>query len=518
MKKGNIFLKIIIGFSIIIIIFIFSTLYINIELKYINKKLTLLNKGYVLFIRNLSKIQITLNNDNKILEKIVKDEKIKKNFKLFILNRYKNHPIDKIFTKSLFEINSLLKNNSFYDGKKFYNFAKIELNILKGYYQSNVKSCSEYINDEADKEDCQNSMNRLIIRIRYLNTVTDKKLSELSINIENILERITIYNFIFIGLSAIIIIIILIFLLMLIAPIKKLINAISFIEKGDYSHRVEMKSSGEIGVLVDSFNDMIITLKNRDEQIKNQQDSLGKHHENEIKIKNKLLEVERLAAIGKISAQIAHEIRNPLNSINLNTDIIGDEIFSENFNPIEIKPLFKHIKIEIERLNNITEKYLRLAKEPDLNIETNDIVKLLKDISELMDAEFKKKEILLIKDFKIDSFLLNFDKNIMKSVFINILKNALEATSKNGKVTIFIDKTLKSDNNYIKISIKDTGIGISAKDKDNIFNPFFTTKKYGTGIGLFTVKEGVLNHNGEIEFNSQFSKGTEFIIYLPIEI
>ncbi len=515
MKKGNIFLKVIIGFSIIIIIFIFSTLYINIELKYVNKKLTLLNKGYVLFIRNLSKIQITLNNDKKILEKIMKDEKIKKNFKLFILNRYKNHPIDKIFTKSLFEINSLLKNNSFYDGKKFYNFAKIELNILKGYYSENVSACSKYINNKADKKDCQNSINRLIVRIRYLNTVTDKKLSELSLNIEDILEKITIYNFIFIGLSAIIIIIILIFLIMLIAPIKNLINAISFIKKGDYSHRVEMKSSGEIGVLVDSFNDMISTLQQRDEQIKAQQKSLEEHHKNEIKIKNKLLEVERLAAIGKISAQIAHEIRNPLNSINLNTDIIGDEIFDENFNPDEIKPLFDHIKIEIERLNNITEKYLRLAKEPDLNLEANDIVKLLNDVIELMEIEFTNKEVLIIKDFKVGSYILNFDKNIVKSVFINILKNALEASSKNGKVTVFIDKTNKNGVEYIKISIKDTGIGISDKDKENIFNPFFTTKKYGTGIGLFTVKEGVLSHNGEIKFNSKFSKGTEFVIYLP---
>lgn len=515
MKKGNIFLKVIIGFSIIIIIFIFSTLYINIELKYVNKKLSLLNKGYVLFIRNLSKIQITLNNDKKILEKIMKDEKIKKNFKLFILNRYKNHPIDKIFTKSLLEINSLLKNNSFYDGKKFYNFAKIELNILKGYYSENVSACTKYINDESDKESCQNSINRLIVRIRYLNSVTDKKLSELSLNIESILEKITIYNFIFIGLSAIIIIIILIFLIMLIAPIKNLINAISFIKKGDYSHRVEMKSSGEIGVLVDSFNDMILTLRKRDEQIKAQQKSLQEHHQNEIKIKNKLLEVERLAAIGKISAQIAHEIRNPLNSINLNTDIIGDEIFDENFNPNEIKPLFEHIKIEIERLNNITEKYLRLAKEPDLNLEANDIVKLLNDVVELMEVEFTNKEVAIIKDFKIGSYILNFDKNIIKSVFINIIKNALEASSKNGNVTIFIDKINKREREYIKISIKDTGIGISDKDKEYIFNPFFTTKKYGTGIGLFTVKEGIIAHNGEIEFNSKFSKGTEFIIYLP---
>ncbi len=515
MKKGNIFLKVIVGFSVIIVIFIFSTLYINIELKYVNKKLNLLNKGYVLFIRNLSKIQITLNNDKKILDKIMKDEKIKKNFKLFILNRYKNHPIDKIFSKSLFEINSLLKNNSFYDGKKFYNFAKIELNILRGYYRENVNACSKYINDEADKTDCQNSVNRLIVRIRYLNSVTDKKLSELSLNIESVLEKITIYNFIFIGLSAIIIIIILIFLIILISPIKNLINAISFIKKGDYSHRVDMKSSGEIGVLVDSFNDMISILQQRDEQIKAQQKSLEEHHKNEIKIKNKLLEVERLAAIGKISAQIAHEIRNPLNSINLNTDIIGDEIFDAEFNPEEIKPLFEHIKIEIERLNNITEKYLRLAKEPDLNLEANDIVRLLSDVIELLEVEFSNKGVEIKKDFKIGSYILNFDKNIIKSVFINILKNALEASSGNGMVTVFIDKVKRINSEYIKISIKDTGIGISDKDKENIFNPFFTTKKYGTGIGLFTVKEGILSHNGEIEFHSEFSKGTEFVIYLP---
>jgi signal transduction histidine kinase len=516
MKKGNLFFKIIIGFSIIILIFISSTLYINIELNYVNKKLTLLNKGYVLFIKNLSKIQTTLSGDRKILEKIIKDEKTKKNFKLFILNRYKKHPIDQLFAKSLQEINSLLDKNSFYDAKKFYNFAKIELNILQNYYDNNVKACSEYINDESTKENCQNSMNRLVVRVSYLNRVADKKLSELSINLEDILKKITIYNSIFMGLSAIIIVIIFIFLFMLISPIKKLMNAIYLINKGDYSHRVEMNSTGEVAVLVDSFNDMIQVLKNRDEQIKNQQKSLEEHHKNEINIKNKLLEVERLASIGKISAQIAHEIRNPLNSINLNTDIIGDEIFSDDFNPFEIKPLFEHIKIEIERLNSITEKYLRLAKEPDLQLETSDIVKLLNDVFELMSVEFKKKGIFLEKDFKLDSFLLEIDKNIIKSVFINILKNSLEASSKNGSVIVSIDKVLRSENNFLKIIVKDAGIGISDKDKENIFNPFFTTKKYGTGIGLFTVKEGILKHNGEIDFNSEFSKGTEFIIYLPI--
>jgi len=517
MKKSNIFVKIMLGFSIIILIFISSTFYINLELKNINKKLTLLNEGYILFIKNLSKIQLSLNNDKKILDKITKEEKPNTNLKVFLLNRYKNHPIDKIFIKSIVEINDLLDKNLFYEGRRFYNFAKIELNILKDYYQNNVKKCSDYINDENIKQNCKNSMNRLVIRVEYLNRVADKKLSELSIKIEETLDKIIIYNYIFMALSTLIIIIISIFSIMLISPIRKLINAVSLIQKGDYSHRVNMKTSGEIGTLVNSFNEMIINLKTREEQIKKQEESLRQHHQNEIKIKNKLLEVERLAAIGKISAQIAHEIRNPLNSINLNTEIIGDEIFSDDFTPEEIKPLFKHIKIEIERLKNITDKYLRLAKEPDLHLETADIIKLIKDIYELMSVEFKQKNINLEKYFELESLIFSFDKNIIKSVVINILKNSLEASGKNGIVNISVEKSLKDGQEQVKITIKDNGIGISKEDKENIFNPFFTTKKYGTGIGLFAVKEGVVSHGGEIDVKSEFGKGTELSIYLPLQ-
>jgi signal transduction histidine kinase len=359
-------------------------------------------------------------------------------------------------------------------------------------------------------------MNRLIVRIRYLNRVADKKLSELSLNIENILKKITIYNLIFMGLSAIIIIIILISLIILISPVKKLIDAIYFIKKGDYNHRIKIKTSGEIGTLIDSFNDMIATLKERKEKIEKQQKSLEEHHKNEIRIKNKLIEIERLAAIGKISAEISHEIRNPLNSINLNTDIIGEEIFSEDFNPEEIKPLFEQIKIEINRLNDITEKYLRLAKEPDLNPEPGNIVKTLQEVIELLSIEFKNRKINLITHMESDNININYDKNIIKSVFINLLKNALEASSKNGKVEIAVKKIKKENKDYIEITIKDDGIGISDKDKEKIFNPFFTTKKYGTGIGLFIVKEGILNHKGEIKIESEFSKGTKVTVIFPL--
>jgi two-component system sporulation sensor kinase C len=188
-------------------------------------------------------------------------------------------------------------------------------------------------------------------------------------------------------------------------------------------------------------------------------------------------------------------------------------MYSKNFSPKEIKPLFDSIKKEIARLVEITEGYLQLTKKPKFNKKIVDITSLIYETIKFIEPEFNQKkiesEIILDKNRQV---FIEIDENKIKQALINIIKNAMEAIDSDGKITI---KLVEKEDTVI-IDITDNGIGISEKDISDIFELFLTTKKYGTGLGLFSVKETIEEHGGKIVCNSTFGKGTTFSIYLPL--
>jgi len=278
-------------------------------------------------------------------------------------------------------------------------------------------------------------------------------------------------------------------------PISELIKASKDISEGKIQ-QVSGDFSGEVGELMNSFNQMALKLKERLE--------LEEHIRN---LKNQAL-------LGQLASGIAHEIRNPANFLTLTIDYINTlEIDAKNANTPEIKNLIKRMKDEISRINQMVSNFLDLGKElilEPVKIKSNVI---LDEIIESLSTRLKTQNITVIKKYSepVPTIFIDIDK--MKSCFMNIITNSIEAMPEGGKLSIEI----KEENGFVEFAFIDTGEGIKNENIDRIFEPFFTTKRKGIGIGLAISKRVVLAHKGCIEANSIPGKGTCIKVKIPLK-
>lgn len=223
---------------------------------------------------------------------------------------------------------------------------------------------------------------------------------------------------------------------------------------------------------------------------------------------------EHLAAIGRISSHVAHEVRNPLSSISLNLDLLRDEIAairSQTEKPNEAETLVAAIQKEVERLSELTNDYLKFSKLSKQRKEKTNLQELFAATFYLLEAEMKKKDIQM--QFNKTDLILYLDPKQMQQVILNLTKNAIEAMPQGGKIEI--DVNHEPDQETVLIRIRDCGIGMSEEVQKKLFDPFYTTKDKGTGLGLSLVQQIIAEHQGKIWFESERNKGTTFFIRLP---
>lgn len=226
-------------------------------------------------------------------------------------------------------------------------------------------------------------------------------------------------------------------------------------------------------------------------------------------LEESVLRAKNLEALGSLSAGMAHEIRNPLTSIKGYAQFIKTELKegSELYNDITV------IISEVDRLNNIIDRFLAFAKPGDLNLEYCDINKIIEVVINLINRDNLMKNIALKTELEeLPCTKADFDQ--IEQVLLNICINAIQAMPEGG--TLSINTKYKKVYETIEIEIADTGEGISSENQDKIFEPFFTTKDKGTGLGLAICSRIVENHKGVIEVNSTSKAGTIFIIKLPV--
>lgn len=231
-------------------------------------------------------------------------------------------------------------------------------------------------------------------------------------------------------------------------------------------------------------------------------------------LQDKILQTERLAIIGKMAAKVAHEIRNPLSSISLNAELLEDEIQSyQSVDKEEALTLLQSIIGEIDRVTSLTDEYLQFSRLPEPHPTKGSLKELVEDAMEVVAKELKKKDITF--EFKRAGQLagVRFDRAQLRRVLINIIRNAIEAMPKGGKLNIEIAKTTQQ----AILHIRDTGSGIPEDKVPNIFDPFFTTKDFGTGLGLSISQQIIHEHGGEIYCTSKIGHGTTFTIELPLD-
>ena len=220
---------------------------------------------------------------------------------------------------------------------------------------------------------------------------------------------------------------------------------------------------------------------------------------------------KRLAALGKLSAGIAHEIRNPLSSIRGLAQFVSNS-FSKND---ERREDLNTIIQEVDRLNNLVIQVLDYARVKKLNITSFPLNNFINDIIELFKREVTNKQIKFDIDLSPDISMIQADKDQIRQILMNIIINAIQAIPKEGEIKIKAEKVFIRGNSAIKLLVEDNGIGIAAHDLNQIFDPFFSTKDQGSGLGLSIVYKLVEGHQGEIKVESKEGKGTKFIIVLP---
>ncbi len=271
------------------------------------------------------------------------------------------------------------------------------------------------------------------------------------------------------------------------APVKKLLFATERLSAGDLNTEVKVKTKDEIGLLARSFDQMTKELKlSRD----------------------KLIQSEKLAAVGKLSAGIAHEIRNPLTSMKMIIQLLRKKVQHDE----SAKESVQIILNEIERLELIVSGFLDFTKPLELIPKPTNIVDVISQVIRLMKDNLRHRKIRLIENFDDNIPEIMLDENRMKQVFMNIILNSMQAMPDGGEISIKCSYNQSEQKAIIEIS--DTGIGMPQNVLSHVFEPFFSARSNGTGLGLANVKKIIDLHKGDISIESSEDKGTKVIISL----
>jgi two-component system sensor histidine kinase HydH len=216
---------------------------------------------------------------------------------------------------------------------------------------------------------------------------------------------------------------------------------------------------------------------------------------------------ERLAALGQLSAGLAHELRNPLGTIRASAEMLARSLAAENEVAREVAGF---ISTEVDRTNLLVTRFLEFARPLQLRIAPVDLTRVLDSAVEHLERSSPHYDVAVYKNYAPEIGQLPLDADLMERVFYNLLLNAAQATPAGGAITI---KT-RLAGDTAEIAVIDRGSGIAPKDLESIFNPFFTTKPEGVGLGLAIVSKIVDEHGGKITVESEPNKGSVFHVHL----
>jgi signal transduction histidine kinase len=230
--------------------------------------------------------------------------------------------------------------------------------------------------------------------------------------------------------------------------------------------------------------------------------------------KSYIRRADRLASLGTLTAGLAHEIRNPLVAIKTLTQLLPDRLDDEEFRD----QFLKIASGEVDRISSLVNELLDFARPSDPKLKFEDINTILDGMILLVSTETKKKQINILKNYASDLPPAQIDREQIKQVFLNVLLNAIQATPENGRIMVKTRAFTKpGGESYAQIEFADTGCGIPGEHLEEIFNPFFTTKSTGSGLGLSISHQIVQDHRGYIDVESQLDKGSSFFINLPVK-
>ncbi len=295
-------------------------------------------------------------------------------------------------------------------------------------------------------------------------------------------------------------------------PIGQLIEGIKGLAKGDLSTQINLRREDELSELARAFNQMAAALQKA-------QDKLKQETESKLELERNLRHSEKLATIGQLASELAHEIGNPLN-------IIGGRAELARRRLEDRETALKNLGIIIqqtEKITRIIQQLLGFVRKRKSEPKRLELSPLLETILDILSQQIEKQGVRIVKDFPKNLPAIKGDSDKLQQVFLNLILNALQAMASGGRLvlaascqSIYPKEVQEEKRPYLEVVVKDTGPGMSKEVKERIFDPFFTTKNQGTGLGL-TVSQGILHdHEGWIAVESEIGKGSAFKVYLPI--
>jgi len=230
----------------------------------------------------------------------------------------------------------------------------------------------------------------------------------------------------------------------------------------------------------------------------------------------RLREAEKLAALTTMSAGVSHEIRNPLNSLSIHLQLLKRHMKKSGIEDEDIHETLSIFENEIKRLNDVIETFLSAVRPSRPQMKLLPLNKLVTDTLTLLEPEFRESEIRVSLREEGSWPLVNADETQFKQALINILRNAIEAIVEHDEQTEEPIKRMAREPETVTLAVADTGKGIDPNDLPHIFEPYFTKKTRGTGLGLMIVDRIIREHGGELEAHSEMGKGTQLVITLPV--
>jgi len=638
--KLSIVTKIVLLLSTVIVVFAGVSYYQLAQINKSTRSLDEINKGYVPLSKIITRIDTAFNNLNSDMERLAELEeaearKIMGRTLFGFLPRLLNQHI----SQGLAHCDRFIMVTKVRDQQKFYADIKEKLVRIKEQYTGYIEVARLYmdtinkVNSDEELEEVYNDLNIKKRQLeRSIKVISLKMESHLSQNVRLVEKQSSnaSWSGIVLTLSAFIVALILMSLsILMLKPLRKLTEAAHKIGEGEYRYSVVIPSGDEMGTLAREFENMRLSLIQRDKELKEQADKLELsnlevnmlkiHYENiiknlwlpvlvgdvqqnlttvnpkalsiwgdelndsiglpiadlplaeqklgeiipldqvlnlkktfvresvkvkdtqgdirritftavpfldqdkikglliigedvtdELRMRDSMLQNERMAAVGRVSAKIAHEIRNPLSSIQLNTEMLQDEIAEEQPDMGELQPILKSIVREVARLHDITDAHLSMSKSKDSNRNKVELNKVIANLADFYRAEMSRQNVECKLDLFNSSVEIIADENQIVRAFHNLIRNSIEAMEDGGALEL---KTEKIDKGC-KVSVADSGPGISQSNLDKIFDPYFSTKSSGTGLGLAIVKQIIDEYDGEIEYETSKLGGSCFVITL----
>jgi signal transduction histidine kinase len=278
-------------------------------------------------------------------------------------------------------------------------------------------------------------------------------------------------------------------------PVTELSQAAQRVTAGDLGFEVPVSGPEEINRLSSTFNEMIVELRrSRD-------------------LEEQLQRAERSAVVGRLASGIAHEIRNPLNFINLSIDYLREKFAPQADNPrAEYTRILTTIKDELARLNRLVSDFLSYGRPAKLKLREVNARTLIEEVRTLVAAQAEQQSVNInIQQNGNGNGILQADAELLKTCFSNLMINAVQAMPEGGTLNI----TLSPNSSLVEVEFADNGPGISPEALEQIFEPYYSTKETGIGLGLPLTKKIIEEHGGQISVKSEPNSGATFTVVLP---